>query len=105
LTYNYRYEYKKLQQSIQYREGKRQLLEVYVRYRAKSDVNWDDFESIHQRFESREYNYVLGSIFLEKLHGETWQKNNHISVVLNALASAQSVGITPTLSASAAPKL
>ncbi len=70
LTYGYRYEYKKLHQSIQYREGKRQLLEVYVRYKDKSVVNWDDFESIHQRFESHEYNYVIGSIFLKHLREE-----------------------------------
>lgn len=105
LTYGYKYEYKKLHQPIQYREGKRQLLEVYVRYRDKGDVYWDDFESIHQRFESRNYNYVIGSIFLEKLHQDIWHNNQHISVVLNALASAQSVGITPPQSAAAAPEI
>jgi homoserine dehydrogenase len=105
LTYGYRYEYKKLHQPIQYREGRRQLLEVYVRYKDKSVVNWDDFESIHQRFESHDYNYVIGSIFLEKLHGEIWHNNPNISVVMNALASAQSVGITPPQSAAAAPEV
>ena len=103
LTYGYKYEYKKLHQSTEFTQGDHQLLEIYVRYQDKSTVKWADFESIQQRFESQEYSYVIGSIFLEKLHDEAWQNNTAISVILNAIASEQPSKITPPQAAAAAP--
>jgi len=62
-----------------------QLLEVYVRYENSEDVQWDAFENIEQQFESRDYNYVIGTIYLEKLLQEEWQLNNKISLVLKGI--------------------
>lgn len=85
LTYDYKYEYKKLHQNTLVTYSTQQLLEVYVRYQDKSIVKWDDFENISQRFESSEYNYVIGSIYLEQLLQEEWALNKHISIVLKSI--------------------
>ncbi len=85
LTYDYRYEYKKLHQNLVVTYSTELLLEVYVRYENAKQVQWFDFESIEQRFESKEYKYVIGRITLEKLLQEEWQLNKNISVVLNGI--------------------
>jgi len=85
LTYNYKYEYKKLHQNTVVSYSTRQLLEIYLRYDSKENVQWDDFEHIDQRFESKEYNYVTGVIDLEKLLQEEWQLNSNISIILKSI--------------------
>ena len=85
LTYDYKYEYKKLHQNTVVTYSTQQLLEVYVRYQDESAVKWEDFETISQRFESSHYSYVIGSIYLEQLLQEEWALNEHISVVLKSI--------------------
>lgn len=85
LTYDYKYEYKKLHQNTLVTYSTKQILEVYVRYQDKNTVQWKDFKNISQRFESKDYSYVIGSICLEQLLQEEWALNNHISVVLQSI--------------------
>lgn len=85
LTYNYKYEYKKLHQNTVVSYSTRQLLEIYLRYDSKESVQWNDFEYIDQRFESKDYNYVTGVIDLEKLLQEEWQLNSNISIILKQI--------------------
>jgi len=85
LTYNYKYEYKKLHQNTVVTYSTKQILEIYVRYQDKNTVQWEDFKNISQRFESKDYSYVIGSICLEQLLQEEWALNNHISVVLQSI--------------------
>ena len=56
-----------------------------MRYSDAKDVQWSDFESINQRFESKGYNYVIGEINLGKLQQEEWQFNNDISLILRGI--------------------
>ena len=86
LTYGYKYEYKKLHQNTVVSYSTEQKLDVYVRYPNSYEVKWEDFEHIDQRFESLDYNYVCGSISLEKLLQEEWQLNNNISVILRGFS-------------------
>lgn len=85
LTYGYKYEYKKLHQNTVVTYSTKQLLEVYVRYQDKNAVQWADFESINQRFESKSYNYVIGTVYLEQLLQEEWALNPTISIVLKSI--------------------
>lgn len=85
LTYGYKYEYKKLHQNTVVSYSTQQALEVYVRYNNSNDVNWNDFKSIQQRFESEDYNYVIGTIILEDLRQEEWQLNDNISLILKGI--------------------
>jgi homoserine dehydrogenase len=85
LTYDYKYEYKKLHQNTLVTYSTQQLLEVYVRYQDKNTVQWGDFKNISQRFESKDYSYVIGSIYLEQLLQEEWALNKDISVILQTI--------------------
>jgi homoserine dehydrogenase len=88
LTYDYRYEYKKIEQNRDLQYSQEQLLEVYVRYTDANDLNILDFTNISQRFESKGYNYVIGEINLEKLNRLPWVKNPKVSLIVNKILSA-----------------
>lgn len=103
LTYGYKYEYKKLHQATQFKQSDHQVLEIYVRYHDKDVVQWSDFRSIQQRFESRDYNYVIGNIALEKLHQDVWQHNSAISIILNGIAQEEPISPQLKQTAEAAP--
>ncbi len=89
LTYGYKYEYKKLHQNTLVSYSTQQLLEVYVRYQDKETVQWDAFQNISQRFESKAYSYVIGSIYLEQLLQEEWALNDRISIVLKSILDGE----------------
>lgn len=89
LTYGYKYEYKKLHQNTLVSYSTQQLLEVYVRYQDKETVQWDAFQNISQRFESKVYSYVIGSIYLEQLLQEEWALNDRISIVLKSILDGE----------------
>ncbi len=88
LTYNYKYEYKKIAQNTEIQFSQDQLLEVYVRYKNTADVFYEDFESINQQFESKDYRYVIGEINLEKLQEGHWINNPNLSIIVNQVLSS-----------------
>lgn len=94
LTYGYKYEYKKLHQNTLVSYSTQQLLEVYVRYQDKETVQWDAFQNISQRFESKAYSYVIGSIYLEQLLQEEWALNDRISIVLKSILDGETLEVT-----------
>lgn len=67
-TYNYQYEFKKYNREKVPEFTNKLTLEVYVRYYDKKNIELFEFDKISARFESKEYNYVVGHISLEKLH-------------------------------------
>jgi homoserine dehydrogenase len=87
LTYDYRYEYKKIAQNSDLEFSQDQLLEVYVRYVDRNDLNLSDFDNISQRFESAAYSYVIGEINLDKLNNLPWTKNPNVSLIVNKILS------------------
>ena len=87
LTYDYRYEYKKIAQNSDLEFSQDQLLEVYVRYVDRNDLNLSDFDNISQRFESAAYSYVIGEINLDKLNNLPWTKNPNVSIIVNKILS------------------
>jgi homoserine dehydrogenase len=87
LTYDYRYEYKKIAQNSDLSFSQDQLLEVYVRYENRDDLNLSDFDNISQRFESQAYSYVIGEINLDKLNNLPWTKNPKVSLIVNKILS------------------
>ncbi len=87
LTYDYRYEYKKIAQNSDLSFSQDQLLEVYVRYVDRNDLNLSDFDNISQRFESAAYSYVIGEINLDKLNNLPWTKNPKVSLIVNKILS------------------
>lgn len=67
LTYDYKYEYKKanLNDSIDFNPNA--LRKVYVRYTTPSAIADLNFSTIHQKHESHEFNYIIGSISIANL--------------------------------------
>jgi homoserine dehydrogenase len=84
LTYDYRYEYKKLHQQLNHSFSYNRLLEVYVSYNSRAIPPVEDFEKISERYESGEFNYLIGTINLQKLASAAWINEKAVSVILTA---------------------
>jgi homoserine dehydrogenase len=82
LTYDYRYEYKKLQQNAGYELTRDFKVEVFVRFSDEVNVPAVDFDEISERYSSQKQNYVIGKIHFETLINSDWYKNPAVSVVL-----------------------
>jgi homoserine dehydrogenase len=82
LTYDYKYEYKKLHQQLNHSYTQNITLEVYVSYNGGISPDASDFESISVRHESTDFNYLVGKINLAKLASVSWLNEPEISVVL-----------------------
>lgn len=84
LNHNYKYEYKKQIKN----QGKFKLcddfgLKLYVRYNG-TQPDFDDFESIEEKYYSEQGNFLIGHIKLKNLKNSTWLKENSINaIVLN----------------------
>ncbi|MEP2026691.1 homoserine dehydrogenase, partial [Reichenbachiella sp.] len=84
LNHNYRYEYKKKSKN----QGKFKLCEdfdlrLYVRYDGTSP-NFEDFDSIEEKYYSEKGNFLVGCIKLKNLKNSNWLKEASINtIVLN----------------------
>ncbi len=67
LTYNYRYEYKKVQQNGHFRLEDDEPVRVYLRYNHENILDELFFSEIEERYKSNGYNYIVGTTFLSQL--------------------------------------
>ena len=81
LTYNYKYEYKKLNQRVKYSYHSDEELRIYLRYKNIEEVDFNDFNRIEQRFESDNENYIIGTINLQKIIAADWLKKNDVNII------------------------
>lgn len=81
LSYNYRYEYKKRGTSNQLSLSSDFTLRVYVRYQDQAP-NFDDFESIEERYYGQDGNFLIGNIRLDRLRGAAWLKDEGVNVIV-----------------------
>ena len=82
LTYNYKYEYKKLRQQKGAKLTDEIPLEVYVRYKNRNSVNVRHFSAIRERHESDSFNYLIGTTTLSHLRKSQWIHDKEVSVIL-----------------------
>ena len=82
LTYNYRYEYKKIGQSNPLALTHDLQLKVYLRYTDAGQVDLQDFDSISEKYESLENRYVVGLINLARLREVSWLKNPEVNILV-----------------------
>lgn len=82
LTYQYRYEYKKLGQHLGYGFTQDVDLEVYVSYTDQLTPDFGDFTSISVKHESPGYKYLIGHINLNTLRKCKWLKDSSINLTL-----------------------
>lgn len=93
LTYDYRYEYKKMAQQSSCLSNDF-LIDVFVRYNNTGDVPSSDFISVTEKYKSLEGNYIVGKIHFEKLINSDWAKNPDISILLTSATVPQTVELS-----------
>lgn len=67
LSYNYKYEYKKLQYSTPFVYNTNNYLTIYLRYSTEKELNLFRFTEIYEKHNGNELNYVTGKIKLSSL--------------------------------------
>jgi homoserine dehydrogenase len=82
LTYDYRYEYKKLDQQLELSYTIDKDLELYVSYNGQVKPDPVDFKCITVRHESPGFNYLIGKINLSDLIKATWLNDPSINIIL-----------------------
>jgi homoserine dehydrogenase len=83
LSYNYRYEYKKMaQQALSLTNDF--SLEVFVRFKNPGDVPVSDFIDVTETYHSSEGNYIVGRISFVTLLKSGWARNPEVSVLQTA---------------------
>ena len=66
-AYNYRYEYKKLNDSVLPQYTTDHTFRVYFRYRSAEQRNLLNFTKIREQYTSDEYNYIVGDVTIANL--------------------------------------
>src|SRR6056297_301456 len=66
-SHHYKYEYKKQKyfKKVEYKTNHE--IKIYLRYHNLVDLSYLEFEKISEKYSGQEYNYVVGSIKLDKL--------------------------------------
>jgi len=82
LTYNYRYEYKKIGQSNPLSLTNDVQLKIYLRYTSPDQVDLTHFYSISEKYESASNRYIVGTINLKKLKDAEWLKNREVNILV-----------------------
>jgi homoserine dehydrogenase len=82
LSYDYRYEYKKLHRQEQNQLSNQYFLNVFVSFNSWAEVNKWDFEQVSAFHSTEERQYITGIIHVEKLLNATWLKESAVSIIL-----------------------
>ena len=82
LSYDYRYEFKKLRREEKYLVANNYFLKVYVSFNDWAEVNKWDFEQVIEFHSTAERQYLTGIIHFEKLKNAAWFYDPSISVIL-----------------------
>jgi homoserine dehydrogenase len=82
LTYQYRYEYKKLSQHLNYEFTQDISLEIYVSYNGSITPDPADFENISVNHAAPGFNYLIGKINLATLKKCKWMPHESVSIIL-----------------------
>jgi homoserine dehydrogenase len=82
LSYDYKYEYKKLNRKEKYHLTNAYYLKVFVSFNDWSEVNKWDFEQVSEFHSTEDRQYLLGLIHVDKLKNASWFLDKSVSVVL-----------------------
>jgi homoserine dehydrogenase len=81
-SYDYRYEYKKLNRGERYSLGNDHFLKIYVSFNNWSEVNKWDFEQVIEYHGTEERQYITGLIKVDKLKEAAWFQDPAVSIIL-----------------------
>jgi homoserine dehydrogenase len=82
LTYDYRYEYKKISRHEQYTLTHNYFLKLYVSFNDWAEVNRWDFEQVLEFHSTDERQYITGLIQVDKLKNAKWFRDPSVSIIL-----------------------
>ncbi len=82
LTYDYRYEYKKLGQQLNHAYTQDVEVEIYASYHGEIKPETGDFISVSVKHESPGFNYLIGRINLMNLIHAEWINHPSVSLLL-----------------------
>ena len=82
LSYNYRYEYKKLNRKEKYQLTNNFYLKVYVSFNDWSEVNKWDFEQVIEFHSTEDRQYLTGIIHVDKLKDAHWYNDPSVSIIV-----------------------
>jgi homoserine dehydrogenase len=82
LSYDYRYEYKKLNRREKYALSNQFFLRVYVSFTDWSEVNKWDFEQVFEYHSTEDRQYITGLIHADKLIQSNWYRDPSVSIIL-----------------------
>jgi homoserine dehydrogenase len=82
LTYDYRYEYKKISRHEQYVLTNAYFLRVYVSFNDWAEVNRWDFEQVFEFHSTDDRQYITGLIQVDKLKNAKWFNDSSVSIIL-----------------------
>lgn len=85
LTYDYRYEYKKLHQIHDLQFSNRLVVEAFVSFEQGVNIAISDFEQFESGYASHGRQYMVGKVSLEKL--AEWSKLEGVGIILAPNAS------------------
>jgi homoserine dehydrogenase len=80
LTYDYRYEYKKLHQIHDLKFSNRLTVEAFVSFDQGTKISISDFEQFESGYASHGRHYMVGKVSLEKL--SEWSKLDGVGIIL-----------------------
>jgi homoserine dehydrogenase len=82
LRYQYRYEYKKLNNNEQYELTDDYYLRVYLSFNSWDEVNKWDFESIDEFHSTQGRQVVIGLLHARQVMNAEWLQNEAVSLIL-----------------------
>lgn len=80
LSYDYAYEYKKLQQHNEVKFSNDLLVEAFVSFDERADLSINDFEKFNSGYAAHGKQFMTGLVTLKKLHD--WSKKDGVGIVL-----------------------
>ncbi len=81
LTYDYRYEYKKLRQAEDIQYSTQASIEAFVRFAHGTKISIQDFEEFQSGYAANGQHYMLGRASLEKL--AEWSQWENVGIILS----------------------
>lgn len=81
LSYDYRYEYKKLRYNTPAELTTDLYLKVYISFNEVKDIPKEEFEWIEEFYNGQDRNYLIGVIHFSKLLNSNWWKHQGISLI------------------------
>ncbi len=82
LTYGYRYEYKKLNQSLGYELSSDFILQLYLRYKPGTEIDKNKFVKVIEEHKTEENCYIIGTIYFSELIKTSWITDKHMNIIM-----------------------